>query len=85
MRTDVQIKAESRLVGPVELAKLQLEVLLDIRAGLRAVRQEQTRTAEQLMPCLRYIMADLKTLAERWKKAGRPRKKKKDGPQPARQ
>ena len=81
MRTDKQIREAARGAGHIETEKLQLEVLLDIRAGLRAIRQEQTRTVEQLMPCLRYVMADLKTLAERWRKTGRPRKK--SGPKPA--
>ena len=75
MRTDGQIKAEAAQAGQVGVEKLQLEVLLDIRVLLARLPAAGMSVTE--------ATGHLKILAERWKKAGRPRKKKKDGPQPA--
>lgn len=77
MRTDAQIKAEAAQAGQVGVEKLQLEVLLDIRALLWAMGSDVGMTRAETVKGTGY----LKTLAERWKKAGRPRKK--SGPKPA--
>ena len=68
MRTDGQIQAEGRQAGQVELAKLQLEVLLDIRTLLARLPVAGMSVTE--------ATGHLKTLAERWRKPGRPRKKR---------
>ena len=69
MRTDKQIKEAVRS-GQCRPVDAQLEVLLDIRRLLSGVQTEQLIASNWL-----------KTLAERWKKPGRPRKK--NGPKPA--
>jgi hypothetical protein len=76
MRTDNQIKAEAAQAGQVGVGKLQLEVLLDIRQLLARLPVAGMSMSE--------ATGYLKTLAERWKKPGRPRKQKqKSGPKPA--
>ena len=77
MRADKQIKVEAAQAGQVGVRKLQLEVLLDIRQLLNQQLTGQGMTESGLA----IIAEHLKTLIERWRKPGRPRKK--SGPKPA--
>lgn len=43
MKTDEQIKAEARQSGHIEVERLQLEVLLDIRAHLGVLAEKAQR------------------------------------------